>query len=567
MADIQNSSQLLNYRGDAGLGFGTSGTPATGAEIGVLDIGNGAGFNQLANLTFQKNKELYDTRKKEADDMYNSFKELDLSTDKVLDVDRQVLLQDVKKVTDYLTAHPHAANPKTPDQIKENLELQSLKDNFKSNKAKAQVRYALKPEVDKSIAANTFDREDEKNWYDNYFNKPLEYVTPYQKHYTFDWNKLAGEQEKVSLDSYKGEFKNTDKYSSNLNTTVNNVLNKLNEGDKSFDGYINDQHSSYMDLYNASNAHKAELVADNRPDDAAKIVPPLFREINYANNYIKQYNTVHPDTPIPAFDPTKPLDKTQYALLQGISANARQSELIKESDLSDVYKFNTEEHRRNLELAKRKSGLKNEVYGILSQVVNPFNYESAEQIYKKAKGGVKGYSIENKSEDAKTGGIFYNDPSKTDKNYKGDQLYGNVAYGNGRAIAQVDGKLLEYKNGEWQKANDNIPIDDKILKAVGGSVDNVSVEGDKIKVTYTTFEGDKRTKTSKTVYYDPITYLKNIADNKDQFNATVKELQDKKININTKEGLRKAIELINGTSSADNTDEPKTLNASKWRKK
>lgn len=550
---MESASQVLSYKGDPALGYGTAGTDATAAPIGVLDLNKSTGFDTVAHYTMLKKKDLYDLQKKEQDDAFNQLSKIDLSTDKILDNDREVIINnDINPIIDYLTKHPYALSPKTLQQVQENFEVNKLIDQFNVDRAKAQTRYILKPQVDKSIADDPYDREEKQKHYDKYFSTPLEYIVPYQKLYQYDWTKLGGDVEKKSVENDKsGLLKTTDELSSNLNTIINNAYRKMNEGDKPFNAYLTQHYNSYQEIYDGVDTEKQKLVdslTTATPEQQAvineqikKIQPPLSREINSANNYITQYNAIHPDRPLPLFDATKPLNKTQYATLQAITANVKQPLTEHKESASDFYAMN-ERYRLAQQRINSKSGASATTQDYLISAVSPFikQADSKFDLYDAGINGEKGYQVYTQKDiDGKD--VIYNKHEYPDLNI--------VKTPDGKILAKTpEGELIEYVGKTWQKVDPPpIAIDNRIAKNLGGPVQSTQLHGKNLKITFVDEKGksdDEGNKPLKTVVMDRVSYLRDLArDNKD-YSATMEELEAYGIyDLNNDEQFAQAVEL------------------------
>lgn len=537
---METGTQILQNTGNANLAYGTGGGLGTGAPTGVLDINKDNGFDTLARYQMLKKKEEYDAMKNEADALYKSAKELDLSTDALLENDRKELVDNfIPKITNYLIAHPYALNPKTPEQIKENIEIKKYIDDFKDAKAKAQVRYTLKPSVDKAIAENVNDREGMASWYNPQFEKPLGYVTPYKKLYNFDWNTLKGDSESTALDVYDGnnKIKTAKSIDTNLNTTFSKVLSKVNEGDKNFNNYVNDLYNSYLDANSMVLQEKAALVQAGKPEEAAKVKPYLSSEINVANNYITDYNTLHPNNPKPLFPVDKPLNKTQFALLNGVIANVKQDKIATKEELSDIY----EQYTKLVTASKRASskGVSRDAQDYAVSALTPFIREPNEilDMYDNPDSVYVNEAVANKP-------IYFNEKPypKIEVHKKGNRVF-----------AKVDGKIIEYNGNDWVEVESAkvkpLSIDDKIIKGQapsGGVFKEATLDGDKIKLTYEV-KDEKGAGKEVPVYVNRMDYLKGIADSKGGFDATMNWFEENNItNLNDDAQFQKAIRLIIG---------------------
>ena len=537
---METGSQLLQNTGNANLAAGTANGLGTAAPTGVLDINKDNGFDTLAKYQMLKKKDEYDAMKKEADALYESAKQLDISTDALLENDRKELTDKyIPKITNYLIAHPYALNPKTPEQIKENIEIKKYIDDFKDAKSKAQVRYTLKPSVDKAIAENTTDREGMSAWYNPQFEKPLGYVTPFKKVYNFDWNTVKGGDEEATVDVFDGnnKIKTAKTINTNLNTTFSKVLAKVNEGDKNFNNYIGDLYNSYLDANSMVLQEKAALIQQGKNDEAAKLKPYLSGEINVANNYITDYNTLHPNTPLPLFPTDKPLTKTQLAQLNGVIANVKQDKISTKQDISSIYVFD-ENARTAREEAIRDGGSEKDMGEgyLVSAVTNFIPKPSVEmEMYNNPD------SVYINEDQANNQQVLFNDKhyAKVEVHKKGERVF-----------AKVDGKLIEYTGGKWSEAKSNMPlsIDDNIIKRMapqGSTYKSATLNGDKIRLTYTPKSENGQTPKDIDVYVNRMDYLKGIGDSIKGYDATIRLLEKNGINnLNDDAQFAKAVQLI-----------------------
>lgn len=541
---METGSQLLQNTGNANLAAGTANGLGTAAPTGVLDINKDNGFDTLAKYQMLKKKDEYDAMKKEADALYESAKQLDLSTDALLENDRKELTDKyIPKITNYLIAHPYALNPKTQEQIKENIEIKKYIDDFKDAKSKAQVRYTLKPNVDKAIAENTTDREGMASWYNPQFEKPLGYVTPFKKVYSFDWKTLKGDNEEATLDVYdknNSKIKTKNSINTNINTTFSKVLSKYDEGDKNFNNYIGDLYNSYLDANSMVLQEKDALIQQGKPEEAAKLKPYLSSEINVANNYITDYNTLHPNDVKPLFPTDKPLNKKELALLNGVIANVKQDKISKTEDLSDLYKFDQEQYTKLATASKKASskGASRDAQDYAVSALTPFVREPNEVL------------------------DMYNNPDSTyiNETQAGKPIYFNskdypntpVHKKGNRVFAKVDGKIIEYNGKDWVKVESAkvkpLSIDDKIIKGEapsGGVFKEAVLDGDKIKLVYSVKGENGQTAPDIDVYVNRMDYLKGIADSKGGFDATMNWFEDNGItNLNDDVQFQKALRLI-----------------------
>lgn len=539
---METGSQILNEKGDPALAYGSAGTPSTAAPIGILDFDNNV-FNTLNTHVFLKNKEEYEQKKKDIDQMYQSAKDLDLATDKLLDVDRQILVQDyIPKITNYLKEHPYALNPKTPAQIKENMEFKQILDDFKVAKAKAQVRYAAKPTIDQDIVSDPASADDKRAWYDKQFNTPFAYINPYQKVYKFDQKTLAGPDEEIGLEYYDGIKKKTDKIKSNLNTTINNAYRKLEEGDKAYNKYIDDTYDSYLKAYTATELQRKELASAGQTDEANKILPFATREINAANNYIAEWNKFNPGkTPIPQFDPTKPLTKEQFAIL-GAMQGVKQEKIDNKVEMSDFYKLNAELQAAKERVQSGSSKAAPEdylVYGLSPFMLKGIakEYEESKVRYGQNTQTMPKVALKIKSDDKPE--MIENAPVRI------------IGTGEKRKAVYLhtDGKYYVYEptKGMWypdESYDPTISVDDKVIKSYlpATAVDVVAtLDKGRIKLTYKERDGDK----SKAIFISPNEYMKNISDFSGSYNETHKLLEKiGALDLNQPEDFRKAVDYI-----------------------
>ena len=570
---METASQILQNTGNANLAYGTGGGLGTAAPVGVFDIGKDNGFDTLAKYQMLKKKDEFDAMKKEADELYKSARELDLSTDKLLEIDRTELVDNyIPKIKDYLIKNPYALNPKTPEQIKQNLEIKRLIDDFKDAKAKAQTRYVLKPQVDKAVAESVDDREGMTSWYTPQFDKPLGYVTPYKKLYKYDKELSKGGDETTEVEVYdpNGTTKTNRAITTNLATTYNKANSLLDGTDKNITKYVDDTYKAYLNANALVLEEKANLIQQGKPEEAEKIQPYLTREINAANNYITDYNTLHPKTPIPLFSTDKPLDARGLFILENIIANVKQTKI---SENKSVSEFHTEEQRA--ELARLKAELSASNGGSESQgyIVNALTtyYPSDSEEIKMYNNATDKY----KNED-KTGGqpVFFDEKPYPNQEVRYDKE-------TGRVFTKIpSGKLLEYIGNSWVEAKQSkeISIDDKILKNYApkdGIFKEAKLDGNRLKLTYTV-KGDKGDN-EVYVFVNRMDYLKNIADNKGGYDATMTWLKSKGItNLNDDAQYYKAVELIlanpdkgaqpQGGKTPEGT-KPNSLNATKRKGK
>jgi len=542
---METASQILSNTGNANLAYGTGGGLGTAAPVGVFDIGKDNGFDTLAKYQMLKKKDEYDAEKKYYDDLYNAALKIDLSTNELLDIDRKEL-QDkyIPKVTELLLKYPHALKPRTPEEMKQNLEVQKAIDEFKDFKAKSQTRYVIKPKVDKDIAENVDDRESMNSWYAPQFEKAGGYITPYKKLYKYDKELSKGGDETTEVEVYdpNGTTKTNRAITTNLATTYNKANSLLDGTDKNLNKYVNDTYKAYLNANALVLEEKANLVQQGKPEEAEKIQPYLTREINAANNYITDYNTLHPKTPIPLFSTDKPLDPRGLFLLENIISNVKQTKISENKDVSEFY---TQSQRE--ELARLKSALssKSTKAGAQDYIVNAVTtfvpQPSAEQ-------------------------EMYDNPDSTyinETQAKGQKVkfdkteYPNVeVHKKGeRVFAKIGDKLIEYNGSEWVEANKNKPlsIDDRILKGyapAGGTFKEAKLEGNKLKLIYSTKGEGNKEGTDIPVYVNRMDYLKGIADTAGGFNATMDLLEQNQItDLNDDIQFQKAIDLVLAKSS------------------
>lgn len=537
---METASQILSNTGNANLAYGTANGLGTAAPTGVLDIGKDNGFDTLARYQMLKKKDEFDAMKKEADELYKSARDLDLSTDKLLEIDRTEIVNNyIPKITEYLTKHPYSLNPKTPEQVKENIEIKKLIDDFKDAKAKAQTRYVLKPNVDKAIAESVDDRDGMSSWYNPQFDKPLGYVTPYKKLYKYDKGLSKGDDETTSLEFYEpdGKTKTDRSITTNLATTYNKANSLLDGTDKNLNKYVDDNYNAYLDANALVLEEKASLIQQGKPDEAEKVQPYLGREINAANNYITDYNTLHPKNPIPLFSIDKPLDKKGLFLLENIINNVKQTKISEGKGVSEFYNLEQREELARLKAELSSKGGKAGAQDYIVNAVTTFIPQpSAEQ-------------------------EMYDNPDSTyinETQAKGQKVkFGNTEYPNvevhkkgERVFAKIGDKLIEYNGSEWVEANKNKPlsIDDKILKGLapaGGVFKEAKLEGNKLKLIYSVKGEGNRPGTDIPVYVNRMDYLKGIADTAGGFNATMDLLEQNQItDLNDDIQFQKAIDLV-----------------------
>ena len=542
---METASQILQNTGNANLAYGTGGGLGTAAPVGVFDIGKDNGFDTLAKYQMLKKKDEFDAMKKEADDLYNAALKIDLSTNELLDIDRKEL-QDkyIPKVTELLLKYPHALKPRTPEEMKQNLEVQKAIDEFKDFKAKSQTRYVIKPKVDKDIAENVDDRESMNSWYAPQFEKAGGYITPFKKLYKYDKALSKGEDETTKLALYdaNGTTKTDREITTNLATTYNKSNSIADGNDSNVNKYIKDNYDAYLKANAMVLEEKANLVQQGKLEEAEKIQPYLIREINAANNYITDYNTLHPNKIIPLFSTDKPLDPRGLFILENIIANVKQTRISEDPNLSDKYKFEQAENQRE-ELVRLKAELAasnggNESQGYIVNALTTYYPSDSEEI-KMYNNATDKY----KNED-KTGGqpVFFDEKPYPNQEVRYDKE-------TGRVFTKIpSGKLLEYIGNSWVEAKQSkeISIDDKILKNYApkdGIFKEAKLDGNRLKLTYTV-KGDKGDN-EVYVFVNRMDYLKNIADNKGGYDATMTWLKSKGItNLNDDAQYYKAVELI-----------------------
>lgn len=555
---LESGSQILNIKGDPNLAYGTAGTTGTAAPLGVLDPGtlNQNGFDNLARATFLKDRELYDAKKKETDEMYKAARDLDLDTAGLLDIDRQYIINnDVKQITDYLTAHPYAQTPKTPEQIKENIEFKKLYDNYKNHKAQGQVRAALAPTIQKNIADNTFDRDEEKAWYDPQLNKPLQYLTPYGKTYQIDVAPLKGDYEEVIVGK-EGNVLHTDtKSKTNGYTTYAKTLAKTGDVlDKNFQGGMLKQGDTYLQVYkqqqaqNIQDTQAAAQIPDSQLrqkalDEIAQRKPYLSDEIYFYNNVATENNKLHPDKLMPIFDTTKPLSPQQLVMVQSVSKNVSNPLDSYEEKESDLHKSNLA-YQKAIDVSKSKlesKGFSTGAAGDLVTVLNTFKPQaSLLDEYTKGIGGDKAYNV------------------YTQADINGDKIrYKDTVYSietpivktkDGHKLAQVDGTLIEYDEStkKWNKVEiPDVPIDNKVLQTIGADkILEIQIKDGKIVVSYVPKGGTDADK--KKISYGPMEYLKLISPTDERYKATIQELTDAGLtNLDDPDQMQKALDLLN----------------------
>lgn len=566
MAELQNSSQLLSYGGNPGLGYGTAGTPATGAEIGVLDTGNGAGFNQLAHATFLKDKEEHDAKKKEMDYTYARLRDIDLSTDKLLDIDKQYIIdKHINPIRNFLIKYPKSVNPSTPEEIQQNLQLKELINNFKDDKAKGQTRYIYKPLIDQSVANNTFDRDEEQKWYDNYLNKPLEYINPYQKTYQVDW-KIDAPVQKTKIGK-EGNVLHTEK---EIDTNIDNIapitIQKLNS-DPNFNKGVTKLYETFLQSEAIRNSHNQELL--NKANDPAitpqqkqvylsqisQNTPLITNEINTVNNYRTAQNKLRsPENQIPLIDTTKTPSKEDFAIIKSTLVNIKQPLQSYDEKTSGRYGIDI-----SLEKAREKSGLEKPTYDLLQLATSIFNPppNSAAAAYKAGINGQEGYNVYTKNQRVDKEGVPLDESgSFRPDNPQGGLYYNGTNYPNtkvvydtktGLNVAKVGDDYVTY-NGvtqTWDKSKDsNISLPLSVVKQVPGRITSKSIDGNKLTIRYERTVKGKVNEDELTL--DPISTLRALSESPKEFDDTMDRLKSKGININTDEGWKKAMELING---------------------
>ena len=542
---METASQILQNTGNANLAYGTGGGLGTAAPVGVFDIGKDNGFDTLAKYQMLKKKDEFDAMKKEADDLYNAALKIDLSTNELLDIDRKEL-QDkyIPKVTELLLKYPHALKPRTPEEMKQNLEVQKAIDEFKDFKAKSQTRYVIKPKVDKDIAENVDDRESMNSWYAPQFEKAGGYITPFKKLFKYDKELSKGGDETTEVEIYdpNGTTKTKRAITTNIFTTYNKANSIADGNDANINKYIKDNYDAYLKANAMVLEEKANLVQQGKLEEAEKIQPYLIREINAANNYITDYNTLHPNKIIPLFSTDKPLDPRGLFILENIIANVKQTRISEDPNLSDKYKFEQAENQRE-ELVRLKAELAasnggNESQGYIVNALTTYYPSDSEEI-KMYNNATDKY----KNED-KTGGqpVFFDEKPYPNQEVRYDKE-------TGRVFTKIpSGKLLEYIGNSWVEAKQSkeISIDDKILKNYApkdGIFKEAKLDGNRLKLTYTV-KGDKGDN-EVYVFVNRMDYLKNIADNKGGYDATMTWLKSKGItNLNDDAQYYKAVELI-----------------------
>lgn len=580
---METGSNILQNTGNAGLAYGTAGTNATAAPVGELKVDN-TGFDTLARYSFLKKKDAYDADIKAQQDMFKAARELDLSTGDLLDVDKNELVNKyIPKIQDYLTKNPYSLSPRNATEIKQNMEIKRLIDDFKSAKSKGQVRAALKPQIDKEIANDPKNREDKTTWYNPQFGKPLVTVNPYQKLYNFDYTTLAGAPEAIKTDKYDGTaVKKEYTQESNLRTTYDNTLSKLNDGsDKEFQNYIDQSYNDYLDVNDKVILQRQRLLQQAAATDnvaqkamltanAEKIKPFYSTDINTYNNYATDYNTIQSkkDNPVllPLISSDKPLTKEQFAIVNSVNKNVKQAKYEESQSISDIWKQQQEDYLKLKALAEKKTSDKTQVENIAAQVLLPFIPQQGDyqMQFEEAKKNGKTYNKIATSNDALSG-IHIRGQKKGNVSGTAFEVNKN---GITETIGIVDGKFYKYNTQDklWDPAdNQKISIDDLLITKFKPSNNAVfsgaELEKGKLKLQYVVEDpADKNKSLNKDVYVDRMTALKNIADKQNQYDVTVEYLRNNGItNLNDDAQFNKAVELITSKSSPTiDENKPKT---------
>ncbi len=548
---LESGTQILSYHGDPNLAVGTAGGLGENAPIGNLNIGspNSNGFDTLAKLTFLKNKAEYDKKQKDISDAYEQLRQLDLSTGNLLEVDKNKLVNEVvPKLTDFLSKHPQALNPQTPQDIKDNIEFKKLEDEFKTKKAQAQTRILQKGKIDEEIAqALPSERKALQDWYNKPLDTPFARITPSQKVYAINFDKFGKQEEefKSSPINPNDPVQHEKALKTNFGTSMNDVAIEY-KTNPDFQKAVDDQVGSMVKLEATRLAKQqadiaaAQLIVDPTAKEAAikaaTTTPFLAPEINRYNNYATQYNALQKELkstkPLyPIYDPTKIPTAEQYAQIL-VANKVVDQKLLENVDklnpLTELYsKLKVAEDRIN-----SRGGASANTQDYLLQAVSPFIKPTAEELYNAGLSG--GYTKTLKEQ-----GVYYNPENKENVPTVETKV---VITPDGRNLAKYNGVLVEYKDGEWKKADDNLSIDERISQKLKGNIDSVVRKGKELEINYTVVEN--KVAVPKTIRMSRATYLRDLATGNKDFTATQNELESYGIyDLDNDEQFAKAVEL------------------------
>ncbi len=572
---LETGSQIVSDKGNPALAVGTAGTESTNAPIGVLDFGspNQNGFDTLNKLYLIKQKEAFDLDQKQRVDTFNKLKALDLSTGALLDNDKKELVDNVvPKITNYLLAHPHAINPTTQEDIKYNIEYNKMLDDFNTKKAQAQTRYALQKDIEDEISkAPPSQKQELIDWYQKQKDVPFGFIKPSQKVYSFDFSKLGKNNEIITNDKIDINNPIQTKFSveTNLNTALNEGKAEYNTN-PDFKQYVSDLYQSQIDVEKARIAKEQAAIANinatitdpTQKANALKLLqsksqPFIASEINVYDNYATDFNkaqiAVDPHTKnlLPIYDATKIPTEEQFRDILVANKVVKQTKLEQTDKENPVWETALK-LKQAQERIDKKGGASAGTQDYLLQAVSPFIKPTAEELYNSGLSNAKVKTL-------KEQGVFYNPDNLTGSKTPDTIETKVVVTPDGRNLAKYNGILVEYKDGEWKKADDNLSVDERIAQKLKGNIDSVVRKGKELEINYTVVEN--KVAVPKTITMDRATYLRDLAKDNADFTSTENELESYGIyDLNDDTQFNKAVELATtGKITGQTPDAKKTV--------